>query len=75
MVTVDSGAYNAVGPPQVGTHFPIKHAEASKKGKNYTAANGSTIKNYGQRVITGKNEHGNAVSVPIQIADVNKVFG
>eukprot|EP00959_Pyramimonas_sp_CCMP1952_P122065 2551636-Pyramimonas_sp.AAC.1 len=47
VVTVDSGAYNTVGPPKVGTHFPIKHAD-------------------GQRVITGKNEHGNAVSMPIQ---------
>ena len=44
VVAVDSGAYNTVGPRHVRTHFPIKRAEASKKGKNYTAANGSTIK-------------------------------
>ena len=75
VVTVDSGAYNTVGPRHVGTHFPIKHMEASQEGKNYTAANGSAIKNYGQRVITGNNEHGDAVSMPIQVADVNKFLG
>ena len=33
VVTVDSGAYNTVGPRHVGTHFQIKHTEASKKGE------------------------------------------
>ena len=74
VVTVDSGAYNTVGPRHVGTHFPIKHTEASNKGKNCTAANGSTTKNYGQRVTKGNNEHGNAVSMPIQVADMNNVL-
>eukprot|EP00959_Pyramimonas_sp_CCMP1952_P461238 9481258-Pyramimonas_sp.AAC.3 len=75
VVTVDSGAYNTVGPPKVGTYFPIKHTNASKQGKHYSAANGTTIKNYGQRVITGRNESGNPVSMPIQVAEVNKVLG
>ena len=33
------------------------------------------IKNYGQRVVKGKNEDGFPVVLPIQIADVNKVLG
>ena len=32
-VTVDSGAYHTVGPPRIGTHFPIKATESSRAGK------------------------------------------
>eukprot|EP00959_Pyramimonas_sp_CCMP1952_P338477 7088403-Pyramimonas_sp.AAC.1 len=56
VVTVGSGAYNTVGPSRIGTYFPIKQTDASKQGRHYSAANGTTIKNYGQRVVTGKNE-------------------
>ena len=74
-VTVDSGAYNTVGPPKVGTHFEVKPTEASASGRHYRAANGSVIRNYGQRVITGRTNEGTLVSVPIQVADVGKVLG
>eukprot|EP00959_Pyramimonas_sp_CCMP1952_P333190 6976901-Pyramimonas_sp.AAC.1 len=50
VVTVGSGAYNTVGPPKVGTYCPIKQTDASQRGRHYSAANGTTIKNYGQRV-------------------------
>ena len=49
--------------------------EASKTGKHYRAANGSTIRNYGQRVVKGTSENGLALSLPIQVADVHKVLG
>ena len=39
-VTVDSGAYRAVGAPQATAHFPMKPTESSKAGRNYSAANG-----------------------------------
>ena len=74
-VTVDSGAYNTVGPPQVGTYFKIANTEASKTGRHYRAANGTAIRNYGQRVVRGTNAVGMPVSLPIQVADVNKVLG
>ena len=74
-VTVDSGAYNTVGPPTAGTYFKIEQSKASHAGQHYRAANGSTIKNYGQRVVSGSNENGKKVSLPIQVADVNKVLG
>ena len=48
---------------------------ASSSGKHYRAANGTTIRNHGQRVITGLNESGVKIGMPIQIADVNKVLG
>ena len=74
-VTVDSGAYNTAGPPKVGTHFMINPAEASSAGRHYRAANGSVIRHYGQRVVTGRTEEGTLVSMPIQVADVGKVLG
>ena len=52
-VTLYSGAYNLVGPLKVGSHFPVKPTEASQTGKRYSAANGTVIRNYGQRVIRG----------------------
>ena len=74
-VTVDSGAYNTVGPPSVGTHFKVTPTEASAKGKHYRAANGTIIHNHGQRVVTGRTDEGTLVSMPIQVADVSKVLG
>ena len=48
-VTVDSGAYNTVGPPHVATHFKLTDTVASKNGHQYKAANGTVIINYGKR--------------------------
>ena len=72
---MDSGAYNTVGPVKVGTHFKLNPTEASASGRHYRAANGSVIRNYGQRVITGHTNEGRAVTMPIQVADVGKVLG
>ena len=47
----------------------------SRAGRHYSAANGSIIKNYGQRVIVGKDESGTKVSLLIQVADVKRVLG
>ena len=74
-VTLDSGAYNTVGPRKVGSYFPVKPTEASQTGKHFSAANGSVIRNYGQRVIQGRSEEGAEVTMPIQVADVGKVLG
>ena len=74
-VTLDPGAYNTVGPLKVGSYFPVKPTEASQTGKHYSAANGSVIRNYGQRVIQGRSEEGAEVTMPIQVADVGKVLG
>ena len=46
-VTVDSGAYNTVGPPKIGTYFNLTPTEASAQGKHYRTANGSVIRNHG----------------------------
>ena len=48
-VQVDSGAVYTVGPKSIGRAFKIKETPASKSGDNFVAANGSVIKNYGER--------------------------
>ena len=60
-VTVGSGAYNTAGPQTTGTHFKVTPTEASSKGRHYCAANGSVIRNYGQRIITGRTNEGTLV--------------
>ena len=74
-VTVDSGAYNTVGPVKAATHFKVEPTKASQAGQHYRAANGSMIRNYGQRIVSGSNENGKKVNLPIQVADVDKVLG
>ena len=59
----------------MGTYFEVKPAESSKAGRHYSVANGSVIKNYGQRIVTGKNDQGAKVSLPIQAADVESMMG
>ena len=73
-IQVDSGAVDTVGPKSVGRAFEIKKTAASKSGRHYVAANGSAIKNYGERLIKGETENGLRVSMPLQIADVRKVL-
>eukprot|EP00959_Pyramimonas_sp_CCMP1952_P013722 290023-Pyramimonas_sp.AAC.1 len=61
-------------PPRLAPTSPLSIRMRQSK-EDITAQRMTTIKNSGQRVITGKNEHGNAVSMPIQVAEVNKVLG
>ena len=74
-VAVDSGAHHSVGPPDVATYIEVEDTEASRAGRHYSAANGSGIRNYGQRIISGKNEARRLVNLLIRVADVKKVFG
>ena len=73
-VQIDSGAVDTVGPREVGRAFQIRETRASKEGRNYVAANGSKIKNYGERLVKGTTSEGIKVTMPIQIADVKRVL-
>ena len=74
-VTVDSGAVDTVGPPRIANKFPIRETRASRAGLDYRAANGTRIKNYGEKRITGKSKTGTPISLTMQCADVTKVLG
>ena len=53
-VMVDSEACATVGNKGTAAFYEIKPTSASRAGKDFTAANGTTIKNHGQRMIEGK---------------------
>ncbi len=71
---IDSGAIDAVGPKEIATAFEIKEAEMSKRGIGYAAANGSSIKNYGEEEIVNYTDDGESASRRVQCADVKKVL-
>ena len=73
-ITVDSGAVDTVGPKAAGKHFEIEETEDSLRGRNYKAANGEPIKNYGQRRITGLTNQGKEINMKMVVADVTKVL-
>ncbi len=47
----------------------------SKNGIGYAAANGSGVKNYGEKGIVGHTDSGESLSVGFQRADVKQVLG
>ena len=71
---MDSGAVDTVGPRQVAQAIPIKPTKASKEGRHYKAANGTEIKNYGQKRIEGVDNKGVSTGITIQVADVHKTL-
>ena len=73
-ITIDSGAVDTVGPKRVGEGFPITPTKESVMGIGYKAANGTYIKNYGERVIEGLTEKGQNVKMKVTVADVSKVL-
>ena len=73
-IQIDSGAVDTVGPQSAGRVFPIKPTKASREGNNYIAANGSPVKNYGERLVKGGTDNQIKVSMPIHVADVKRVL-
>jgi hypothetical protein len=74
-VQIDSGAIDTVGPRGVAKAFAMKETTMSKKGIGFVAANGSSIKNYGEKRVVGYTEDGEGVSLKITCAEVDKVLG
>ena len=70
-VSLDSGATDWVTNPNTAKAFKVKETAASREGQDYRAANGTIIKNYGEKLIDGITEAGNQV----QVADANKTLG
>ena len=73
-IQVDSGAIDTVGPKSMAGAFRMRETEMSRKGIGFVAANGSEIKNYGEKLIVGYTDEGGAVSMKVQCADVKKVL-
>ena len=62
-------------PPSVAESVGLQPTEASAAGRNYEAANGTVIKNYGERLVGGFTDLDDEVSMAMQIADVTKTLG
>ncbi len=54
---VDAGAIDIVGPKEIAKAFEMRETEMSKTCIGYVAANGSSIKNYGEKKILGRRLH------------------
>ena len=67
-VQIDSGAVDTVGPKEVGSGFKLKETKSSKENRNFVAANGTTIKHHGEKVIKGFTDGGIKVKVPMTCA-------
>ena len=69
---LDSGACETVFKPDVARAFPLIETEASKNGLNFSAANGTEIKNYGKRDIKGYTGDWCPIEQSVQIAEVKR---
>ena len=74
-VTVDSGAYDSIMPRWLAQGVPINQTEASRQGLSYRAANGTRIKNEGERKLIGYTGEGNFVDMGMQVGEVTKALG
>ena len=59
-------------PKAIANSIPVADTEASKQGVHYIAANGSEIKNFGEKCIKGTTEKGSPIAMTWQIAGVEK---
>jgi hypothetical protein len=73
-VTVDSGAVDTVTPPSTAKYFPILETDASRRGLDYRAANGTKIKNHGARNVTGISAEFKPMNLVMNVADVKKTL-
>ena len=73
-VTVDSGAVDTVTPPSTAKYFPILETDASRRGLDYRAANGTKIKNHGARSVQGISSEFKPMNLIMNVADVKKTL-
>ena len=64
-----TGAADTVAPKSVGRQFPVNLTIASIYGMTYSAANGTEIKNEGERKITGKTSDCSPVTITKQVVE------
>ena len=69
-VKIDSGAIDTVMPPTVAQYFNTVQTELSRKGTGFRAANGSPIKQYGQRTLRGIGDQFQPLNMIAHVADV-----
>ena len=73
-ITVDSGAVDTVGPPDIAPGSVMWETQASQAGKYYRAANNTNIPIYGMKELRGCTRDGEKVGMDMQIAQVKKAL-
>ena len=71
-ITADSGAVDHVAPRGLARGTPVEETKASRMGVHYVAANGSQIKNEGEKRIKAFTDSGLPLNMTWQIAEVKK---
>ena len=71
---VDSGAAESVAPEKDLPHIATVPSPGSRAGVTYTAANGESIENEGQKEVTMITNEGQNVNVLYQVADVSRTL-
>jgi hypothetical protein len=74
-VQVDSGAIDHVTPVSTAPGVKMHDTLASRSGRCYSAANGSAIKNFGEKKLSGFTLDGSPFSMSVQCADVKRTLG
>ena len=69
---MDSGAVNNVSPSKDLGWIPLRESEGSRRCTTYIAANGSSIKNEGEKEFTYYTDEGVPVVSTYQVAHVKK---
>ena len=72
---IDSGAIDTCMPPTVAGAFPLRESAMSKAKAGYRAANGTPIRNHGEREIRGWTNEWSPFALTAQIADVRTALG
>ena len=71
-ITADSGAVDHVAPRSLAKDTPVEETKASRMGVHYVAANGSEIKNEGEKRVKAFSDKGLPLNMTWQIAGVKK---
>ena len=72
---IDSGAVDTVIPENMAAHIPLTETQRSKAGSGFTAANGSRIKHFGQKVLRGVGDQFQPINMIAQVAGVRTALG
>lgn len=70
--TIDSGASENVISEAMASHYPTKPSAGSQKGLVYTAANGTTMANRGEKAVTFRTCEGYDCMLKMQVTDVQR---
>ena len=71
-ITADSGAVDHVAPRSLAKDTPVSETKASRMGVHYVAANGSEIRNEGEKKVKAFTSKGLPLNMTWQIAEVKK---